>query len=228
MNCVQRIGSTALLVVAISLAAAAPAGAGDLVSPPNDFNWASDKALNDEVALVCAVVNAGHRTRTIRLEAKDIDGDTLSSDTREVEPGATAAIDQSSEGGSAAPRYCKFSTLGSTKSLRASACVFEQGIGCVATVAAWCGAARGLIGGWQDPGSDRREALVSVAIAASSRRRCYVPMTRSDRSACLAGRADDEAGDADHREERPEGAGHASSSSGSTCSVTDSIQLTIC
>jgi hypothetical protein len=107
-----------------------------LVSPPNDFDWASDKAKVDDVVLVCAAVNAGSKQIPVRVEAKDIDGNTLNSDTKDVPPGATIAIDATSSGGSVAPRYCKFSTT-DAKSLRASACVFEQDLGCTATVAAW-------------------------------------------------------------------------------------------
>jgi len=93
-----------------------------------------------ENSLECHIVNVSTQDRTVTILALDFDGVALQTvGPFTVEPGrnrfvsapATVINDVNNF-----PRYCKFIVEGGKTNYRASACVFQSLVGCIATIPA--------------------------------------------------------------------------------------------
>lgn len=92
---------------------------------------------NQDLSLVCTAANVSQRERTITIDIINIDGVSIANVSGSVEPGARLGVTQGSDNGNATPSHCKIEVSGNKSSVRASACIFQVGVGCITALSAF-------------------------------------------------------------------------------------------
>ena len=130
MNKFMGVG---LLAVLILFGFGGISNAATLFTPPLEVDFAD----SPDVSLVCTVTNVSQSSRQITIDIININGVSINTVTDTVDPGARLGAVQSSDNGTATPSHCKFDIKnGKKSSVRASACIFQVGIGCISALPA--------------------------------------------------------------------------------------------
>jgi hypothetical protein len=114
------------MAAALLFALGASARGAVLVTPNNEPSAGGGNYL------VCYLTNVSENLLWVQVEILDIYGGVVS-DTGEVavQPFVRFAVFESAGSG---PTLCRFTVKGSKRSVRTSSCVYEEGVGCTATV----------------------------------------------------------------------------------------------
>lgn len=129
----KRLIGAGLIVLMALFGFSGVSGAATLFTPPLEIDFAD----STDVSLVCTVTNVSNKSREITIDIINIDGVSITSVTDMVAPGARLGAVQGSDNGTATPSHCKFDiSNGKKSSVRASACIFQTGIGCISALPA--------------------------------------------------------------------------------------------
>ena len=95
--------------------------------------WTPSLAPAGTNELRCELQNVGNEQLDVSIDILDWDGDVVGSGETFALPGGSAAwaADASDH-----PRACRFRFRGSKRNVRASACVYQSDVGCIAEVSA--------------------------------------------------------------------------------------------
>jgi len=128
----NRFLGAGLLTVLFMFGLGSASEAATLFTAPLEIDFAGDS----DVSLVCIANNVSTKTREITIDVINIDGVSINTVTESVAPGARLGVTQDSENGNATPSHCKFNVKGNKSSVRASACIFRTGPGCISALPA--------------------------------------------------------------------------------------------
>lgn len=92
---------------------------------------------NQDLSLVCTAANVSQWSRTITIDIININGVSIANVSDTVQPGARLGVTQGSDNGNATPSHCKVEVNGDKSSVRASACIFQVGVGCITALPAF-------------------------------------------------------------------------------------------
>ena len=121
-----------LIVFVLTITAAGASQAATLYTAPLEMDFVD----NQDLSLVCTAANVSQWPRTITIEIINIDGESIASVSDSVKPGARLGVTQGSDNGNSTPSHCKIELNGDKSSVRASACIFQVGVGCITALTA--------------------------------------------------------------------------------------------
>jgi hypothetical protein len=121
----RRIRTLAFSIAGLGLALPSGASAGTL--------WTPSLAPEGTSRLRCDIQNVGTEPFDVSIDVLDYDGTVVASGDTSAPPGGSAAWSAPAEEN---PRSCRFRFRGSRRKARASACVYQSDVGCIAAVSA--------------------------------------------------------------------------------------------
>lgn len=120
-------------MVVFIFAIAGASQAATLYTAPLEMDFVD----NQDLSLVCTAANVSQWSKTITIDIINIDGESIANVSDTVKPGARLGVTQGSDNGNSTTLHCKIDVNGGKSSVRASACIFQVGVGRITALPAF-------------------------------------------------------------------------------------------